>query len=182
MLYAWGLPLGQLALTAAYWASRALGSGALGSVFPCLAAFASSGVVYWSLLYSKLNSAEGASQPKSSKPYEAAAARLKYSYFNTNPAYVLMSEHMPQMGLPRTTWYEAGRVHLQTTDVESQARVEALRAAAERAPAHTLQPWSLPSRLLYQALVWFSGAPSSAYESFEEAHNSPVQSRRDVGI
>jgi hypothetical protein len=27
-------------------------------------------------------------------------------YFNTNPIHVLMAQHLPELGLQHTTWYE----------------------------------------------------------------------------
>mmetsp|Transcript_11110 Transcript_11110/g.29509 ORF Transcript_11110/g.29509 Transcript_11110/m.29509 type:complete len:977 (-) Transcript_11110:72-3002(-) len=122
VLYAWGIPLAQLALTAAYWAVRASGARmtrgftwGLAEVFPCIAAYLGTCCIYWLSLYFTLRHQKNISSlyATRSEPYEVALRNLGYSYFNTNPVHVLMSNLVPSMGLPRAIWYEAGKTRLQ---------------------------------------------------------------------
>lgn len=40
-----------------------------------------------------------------------AKLRQSQGYFNTNPIHVLMAQHLPELGLQQTTWYEAPGGH-----------------------------------------------------------------------
>jgi hypothetical protein len=169
VLYAWGLPLSQLALTAVYWAARACGEERASAVIlACCTAFGASLGVYWSLLCLVMQwQRSGRAEPlKARGSYWGALARLRYSYFNTNPVHVLMGDHLPRLGLQKTTWYHAGKVHLQTDDPKGDARLEAQRFAAEHAPDALQEQRPLGQRLFYRLRVWATGAPEYAYESF----------------
>eukprot|EP00927_Polykrikos_kofoidii_P009208 TRINITY_DN13824_c0_g1_i1.p1 TRINITY_DN13824_c0_g1~~TRINITY_DN13824_c0_g1_i1.p1 ORF type:complete len:1042 (+),score=119.79 TRINITY_DN13824_c0_g1_i1:347-3127(+) len=169
VLYAWGLPLGQLALTAAYWAMRACMVSTLHGILPCFLAFGGSCCVYWLLLHKALQHQKNIAllYATQSESYEAALARLRYSYFNTNPVYVLMSDHLPGMRLPRSTWYQTGKTHLQTVNPKADAILEATHFAEEQAPSTEVEGRSAFSRLLYQARVWINGAPKHVYASLD---------------
>merc|ERR1712032_728045 len=62
------------------------------------------------------------------KTYTATLAELRYSYFNTNPVYVLMCDLLStwensdsNKRLSTTIWYEAGKAHLQAPDPKAEA-------------------------------------------------------------
>lgn len=176
VLYAWGLPLSLLAITAAWWAVRAVGISPLSltSVALSVVAFIGSNVLYWMGLHMALQHQSTISSlyATKSESYEAALAQNRYSYFNTNPAYVLMSERLPDMKLPSTTWYESGKAYLQTVDPRIDAQLEAAMYAVEYAPGRPgqrkMQSQAFVSRMLYSARVWLLGAPQNAYSSVDE--------------
>lgn len=176
VLASWALPVSQLALTAAYWLSRAQGFGDVPTALFCCATFVGSCGIYLLLLYQALRHQSHISllytQAKG-EPYQAAQARLRYSYFNTNPIQVLMSDHLPELGLPRLTWYEAGKAYLQAADPRANARLEAERAVAEHAPEPQQEPRSFLQKLGYRFRVWFTGAPEHAYRTLDESMEHP---------
>eukprot|EP00929_Paragymnodinium_shiwhaense_P039823 TRINITY_DN20867_c0_g1_i1.p1 TRINITY_DN20867_c0_g1~~TRINITY_DN20867_c0_g1_i1.p1 ORF type:complete len:150 (-),score=24.65 TRINITY_DN20867_c0_g1_i1:590-1039(-) len=137
------------------------------AVVPCIFSFVASLGTYWLGLYVALTHQKNITllYATPSKSYEAALARLRYSYFNTNPVYVLMSEHCRGMGLPRTTWYEVGKAHLQAVDPRAHARLAAEQAVAEQKPPKQLIAW-----LLYEIQLWFAGAPKHTYTTLGDLH------------
>eukprot|EP00928_Gymnodinium_smaydae_P027951 TRINITY_DN21455_c0_g1_i1.p1 TRINITY_DN21455_c0_g1~~TRINITY_DN21455_c0_g1_i1.p1 ORF type:complete len:1039 (+),score=176.63 TRINITY_DN21455_c0_g1_i1:204-3119(+) len=167
VLYAWALPLALLALTAAWWAGRAMQLSLVMKCTVCVLAFLFSVGAYWIGLFYALRHQKNISvlYATKSESYEAALARLRYSFFNTNPVYVLMSEQMPRLHLQSVTWYEAGKAYLQTDNPRVDARLEASVFAAEHAPERT----SMVSRALYQARVWLLGAPKEAYSKMDDS-------------
>lgn len=169
VLVAWAVPVSQLAMAAAYWAARALQAGVFSKVMACLFAFAVSCCIYWRLLYQALRHNRNITSLYSAKaePYNAALARLRYSYFNTNPVHVLLSDHMPAYGLKRATYYEPGKAYLQTVDPKAHARLEAALSAAEAAPGSARGPRSQALQMMYRAQVWLTGAPKQAFQSLD---------------
>lgn len=166
VLYAWGLPLALLAITAAYWAGRAWSMSYFGKAVICVASFLFSFGVYWLGLYHALKHQTNISVLYATKSdsYEAALARLRYSYFNTNPVHVLMSDLIPSMNLVRTSLYQAGKAYLQTMDPRTDARLEATLFAAE----HGTDNMSMFSKMLHTARVFLSGAPKQSYTDLDE--------------
>lgn len=170
VLAGWALPVSQLAVTSAAWVCRALRYELIASVPICTATFLASCSIYLWLLSKALNHHHSIRflYATRSESYKAALARLRYSYFNTNPIHVLMAQHLPELGLQHTTWYEAGKAHLQAVDPKKDARLEAGRALAEQAEDTQKRPRSFVSRMVYQARVWFTGAPKHAYQALDE--------------
>lgn len=169
VLWAWGFPIAQLAMASGYWAARAFDLGMPGKVLMGAAAGIGSLALYWSALYHVFQHNEGVSLLHWHKKdsYAASLARLRYSYFNTNPIHVLLGD-LGEIGLKRSTWYEAGKAYLQTVDPRVHARTEAAMAAAEHAPTLQHGPRSLPGQLLYRAQVWLTGAPRYAFQSLDD--------------
>merc|ERR1711920_43192 len=124
----------------------------------CALAFTISCAVYWSLLYAVLRHEKSTAAAANRKPYESAQARLRYDYFNTNPVYVLMSEHLPKLRLPQATWYEAGKAYLQTHKPLGEAGLDT-RGSSLEFPPDMWKPRFGVDRLLYDLRVWFTGAP-----------------------
>merc|ERR1712048_833104 len=137
-------------------------------VLPCIAAFCGSVVLYWIGLFKAVKHQKNISflYALKSESYEAALARLRYSYFNTNPVYVLMSELLPEMRLPYTTWYEPGKAFLQADDPKADANLEATLFAVEHAPPGS-ESKSVLSRLFYKVQVLVTGAPKDAYNGLD---------------
>mmetsp|Transcript_144139 Transcript_144139/g.461453 ORF Transcript_144139/g.461453 Transcript_144139/m.461453 type:complete len:1008 (+) Transcript_144139:49-3072(+) len=171
VLVAWAVPVGQLAMAAVFWAARALELRPAGKTVACVVAFLGSCVLYWWLLYHALEHQKVITilHTKKKEPYQKALARLRYSYFNTNPVHVLLSEHCPEMSIKRTTLYEAGKAYLQAADPKVHAQLEAALSAAETAPAPDGQqgPRSRSSQLMYKARVWLAGAPQQDFQTLD---------------
>ncbi|CAJ1416255.1 unnamed protein product, partial [Effrenium voratum] len=170
VLAGWGLPVSQLAVTSASWACRAMRFELIASVPICIVTFLVSCGFYLMLLSKALDHHQSIRflYATKSESYKAALARLRYSYFNTNPIHVLMAQHMPELRLEPTTWYEAGKAYLQAVDPKTDARLEATRALAEQAEDTQKRPRSFVSRMVYKARVWFTGAPKHAYQALDE--------------
>ncbi|CAE8643490.1 unnamed protein product, partial [Polarella glacialis] len=171
VMVGWALPVSQLAGTSAWWGARALGLGMWLSASLCLAAFLGSCCLYWILIWMAYKDRQQINTllyAKPSESYRAALARLRYSYFNTNPVHVLLSDLRPEMGLPETTWYAAGKAYLQAADPKKDALREAQRALAEHAPGLQRGPRSFLTQLTYGVQVWFTGAPKHAYHALDE--------------
>ncbi|CAK9044445.1 unnamed protein product [Durusdinium trenchii] len=170
VLAGWALPVSQLAVTSAAWVCRALKFELIASIPICVATFLASCAFYLFLLSKALNHHHSIRflYATRSESYKAALARLRYSYFNTNPIHVLMAQHSPEVGLQPTTWYEAGKSYLQAVDPKKDARLEASRALAEQAEDTQKRPRSFVSRMVYKARVWFTGAPKHAYQALDE--------------
>ncbi|CAE7323349.1 unnamed protein product [Symbiodinium pilosum] len=170
VLAGWALPVSQLAVTSAGWACRAMRFELVASVPICIATFLASCGIYLVLLSKALDHHQSIRYlyATKSESYKSALARLRYSYFNTNPIHVLMAQHMPDLGLNEATWYEAGKAYLQAEDPSMDARLEATRALAEQAEDTQKRPRSFVSRMVYKARVWFTGAPKHAYQALDE--------------
>eukprot|EP00933_Yihiella_yeosuensis_P062872 TRINITY_DN65892_c0_g1_i1.p1 TRINITY_DN65892_c0_g1~~TRINITY_DN65892_c0_g1_i1.p1 ORF type:complete len:389 (-),score=33.01 TRINITY_DN65892_c0_g1_i1:81-1151(-) len=160
VLRCWAFPISQLALTAARWYARASELNKLATVFLCASAFLLSCGLYLALLEKAQRDRTNIRRlyATQSEPYRAALARLRYSYFNTNPVQVLMSDCFPELGMKKMTWYEAGKTHLQGEDQKMDSHLEAGRAAAEFAPEPKFSK-DIFSRWTYDLQVWFNGAP-----------------------
>ncbi|CAE7847170.1 hypothetical protein AK812_SmicGene30119 [Symbiodinium microadriaticum] len=170
VLAGWALPVSQLAVTSAGWACRAARFELVASVPICITTFLASCGLYLVLLSKALDHHQSIRYlyATKSESYKSASARLRYSYFNTNPIHVLMAQHLPDMGLSEATWYEAGKAYLQAEDPGMDARLEATRALAEQAEDTQKRPRSFLSRMVYKARVWFTGAPKHAYQALDE--------------
>jgi len=168
VLYFWGLPISLLAVIAARWAARATGKHVVSEGVLCAAAFFVSVGLYGLLLGLILRRCtRNAPIPRHKEmSYGAALASLRYSYFNTNPGYVLVSDLVLSLGLPLTSWYEAGKAYLQTVDPKVDAQLDASFFVAEHGVANDS---SRPvfSRLLHRARVWLTGVSEHEYSSLE---------------
>jgi len=182
-LYMWACPLSLLLHLAVYWAIRAVAMDVKNvrqAAFAWLLTFPANLVgagIYFACLKRCLRTSDASKVHPSTHPlksYNATLAELRYSYFNTNPVYVLMSDLLPKWEnsdsnkrLSRTTYYEAGKVHLQAPDPKAEARLEVTRTVAElnHAPADTTPRHD---RMFYQAQVWATGAPQHAYQSLDD--------------
>lgn len=167
VLAAWAFPLSMLAMASVFWLARSFQLGLVGKVVFCGAAFAGSCSIYWWFLFQHAlrpphHGAMSAALNigKEKEPYKAALARLRYSYFNTNPVHVLLSEYFPEMGLEPVTFYDAGKAYLQATDPKVHARLQASQLAAEIAPEA-----GSAGGLAYRARVWLAGAPQRAFQT-----------------
>jgi len=175
VLFAWGpLPLGLLPVLSVYWLSRAVDALAWLQWLLLPLAFAAGCAIYWLLLLRVLAARQAPqithadAEALSKDLYESTASELRYSYFNTNPIYVLASEHLPEWRLPRMTWYEAGKAYLQTQDPRGEARLEAARTAAEILPDPGERQQGYLQHLMHRAKVWVLGAPPQAYETLDQ--------------
>lgn len=185
-LYMWACPLSMLLHVSVYWAIRAnvmdvtnvtQAAIAFAVTFPAnMAGAGLYGICLKRCLRTQTDRLSSSkvllhrgANAEHQKTYSASLAELRYSYFNTNPVYVLMSELLDKWEnsdsnkrLSTTTWYEAGKVYLQAGDPKAEARLEATRTVAELYPAREAAP---SHRLFHPMQVWATGEPQHAYQS-----------------
>lgn len=168
VLVAWAVPVAQLAAAAVFWACRAFHTGVLCKVILCIFAFLGSCCLYWFLLWHSLKHQSLISALHTTKePYQKALARLRYSYFNTNPIHVLSGDHCPERGIKKTAAYQSGKAYLQAADPKVHARLEASLTAAEINPQRGQRLDPGVAELMYRARVWLTGAPRQAFEPLD---------------
>merc|ERR1712137_1359234 len=126
MLYAWVLPVSEVAVLAVYWVARSFDFGMFdtGTSVACTFAFVVSCTLHTVCLYLILM------QPRRSfhentEQYGLTLAQLQYSYFNTNPVHVLRCHHLSEMEeLRPVTWFDVGKLHLQKNTSLADESVE----------------------------------------------------------
>lgn len=187
-LMLWAFPLSMLLHASVYWAVRAGGMEVENVTQAAMVFFLTFpanaiGIAVYIYFLKRVFRASSKVAPETTKTenlYNATLAELRYSYFNTNPVYVLMSESLPKSKnsdsnkrMSKTIWYEPGKVHLQAPDPKMEARLEAARAVAELGGEMGASPQAAgadttPRRMFYQAQVWATGAPPHAYQSLND--------------